>query len=219
MLVLIDQEIGKIIVYTDSGKKEISFSDKESIIDIAGANTLYYVTSAVEADAYDIVSIVEQLSGNYIQPVQQPQQEQLASGPKYFRSTVKGILVIPNPDAKTEDELKKPLLRFENDLECLHYDEELVKKSAMLKHLIQKGLIKVVDSDQMQKCQKVHQKNLATKAAKAKANEDKQLGSILVNKSVNEFFSDSGEFGDMEVSADGKAPLTDAEEIAKKLGM
>ena len=223
MLVIIRAETNEILIYGDKGCVTLPISEKAQIMNAIGSKMVYYVTSAKEADVADIMALTDNMQGIATSPVPQnamPSQPYM-SDKKFLKSNVKGIMTVPNEDAKTPEDAKKALMIFESEYDCYPYNEEVVKKSSVLKAMISSGKVSIINEQQYKVFIAQHQSVMSAKAAKQKAAEDAMLSNILVNEPVGQFITGGAgydSFPSMDVGGNGKV-MTDAEQISKMLGM
>lgn len=208
MLVLVDLEKKSVYIYTDQGIKIFNVNDITSIYQCIGNKTVYYVTSATEASAQDVATMLQNLSGNAgvsddlfldSNPQTFGQQNNFGNN-KYLRSTIKNTLVVPNEFAQTAEEQEKPLMTFYNDHYCLPYDDEIVQKHTLLKKMIEKGIIEVIDEQSYVEHMQESNKIMEDKAGKMKDLEDKKYGNILVDGPVDEIASGGMGWGTQNLS-------------------
>ena len=222
MLILIDGDLDRIYIYGDKGILETDINNKKDIINAIGSNNVYYVTSAVEVDAKDILGIIDAMNKQHNSTITPGVP---GSGNYYLKSNVNGLLVIPDINAKGED-AKLPLMTFQNDLDCKPYDSEVVNKSFHLKSLIKSGQIKIINEVQYQKYAIAYNKKMEqteSQQNKLQSKIDQGLDSILVDAGIKaeDVATGYGSSGGMDITDNGPVSLEEQNENAalmKQLG-
>ena len=186
MVVLIDLEGNKVRIYGNDGLQEFEMTDVVGIEEAIGSANVYYITSAVEVNAQDIINLLASLSGKYVY-----ENEDEDDGVKYFKSNMNGAVIVPDPFA-TGDNIKNSLIRFDHKNDCRVYDQSLVDKSPMLRVLLQQKKIEIIGRKQMKKAVAEYQKENIKKIKKQKDIEDKQLADIIIDGPVDKFMDSAG---------------------------
>lgn len=221
MLVLVDMEKQSVYIYTETGMKIFNVNNIDAIYNCIGNNYVYYVTSATEVSKNDIANMLSESTINNKEEElfldnnpQSIQNIQCYGDDKYLKSNVKNTLVIPNEHANTIEDQEKPLMTFYNDHYCLPYDEEIVMKHNLVRNMIDKGVLSVINRQEynyhMAECNKI----MESKANNQKAMEDEKYGSIIVDGPVDDMIGGTSGWGVSDLNSlvtDGKSGGSDNE--------
>ena len=174
-VVMTDSEKNMLYVYGEEGVSAYDVADTGAISREIGSETVYYVTGAVEANMDDIRAAIGGAAG--AAPV--PEDSGVRS--LFFKSNLKGTLVIPDP-ATSNQENGRPLLAFANEYQCLPYDESLVKNSPILGEMIRNRKVVVIDDVQARRFQAKYDRIMADSAEKTSRRDDANAGILLDKK-------------------------------------
>jgi hypothetical protein len=172
MIVFLDVDKQIVFLYTDSGIKKIPFNNISILEKMIGQNEIMYVTQIIKTNAKEITKTVLSVSG--ISPKKSTSNE-----PLYLRSK-KGYVLINDI---------KLTLKGPTDFQPLNriYDEfgkDIFEKNKTLQNLLKSGVVEIITYSDMI----VLQQDEATKI-------DKELGSILIETSVDDFMDNKGKSG------------------------
>tara|TARA_Y100000310_G_C20699149_1_gene828048 strand:- start:2199 stop:2837 length:639 start_codon:yes stop_codon:yes gene_type:complete len=197
MILLIDKGNASVVVYTDNGKKDISFEEIEDLHDIVGNESFLYVTDAVETDSDEVVNLVRQL-------VPAPTAigmgaEDIDGNEVYFlRSCVNGPMLISEAGIK-----------FNGPTDMKEIDEDLltmIKRSVTLQEMIKKKQIEIVDRRRMSALMRQNRRDEAKKEQQKEAAQQKisnndnldgnALDVTIIDGSAADFAANIGRDGD-----------------------
>ena len=136
MIVLLDTNSQKAFLYTEEGCTHVSFANISAIEGIIGDELVTYVTAGVEANAQEIVNVVNEIRGV---PADVTQED---SGNMYLRSTRNGVLNV-KIDAATSLQLDGPL-KF---LAVSSLSKNILNHDTV-KNLLKKGYLQLVSYDE-----------------------------------------------------------------------
>jgi hypothetical protein len=96
MIVFLDTDNLKVLLYYDKGLREIPFSQINSLKKIVPSGNLIYITNAVETSVNDIVNLVSEVyDGEIEKEVEKKKEEKI-----YIHSISDGVILIPEGDFK-----------------------------------------------------------------------------------------------------------------------
>ena len=213
MLVLIDSEKQLFNLYTNDGLKQFKMNDQNFIQCLSPHlnSTVYYITSAVEAEPsaiYDMLSSLGINTQSRLTPQSHTGNNANISGKKYLRSTSKKMIVVPNTAAITKEEKKEPLLTFNNDHHCIVYDEDFVNKHELLHRMIKNGMLQIINEQEYH-----YHMSEYNKMVRKKFEDQKDRSSSVLVDSVESALANADSFGDTNltdlISAEGEAEGSD----------
>jgi len=149
-ILLIDMDQQIVVIFDEEGIKEVDFTDVESLDKVAMGDSIYYVTSAMEAKISDIKTLVRKVA--------QQHQKEIDENPSgyniYLVNNKNGVLHFPE-ETRTMDKSQPPPpgITFQHFGAYKLIDEEMdkkIKSSMQLRAAIQAGLLKKMTEPQLQ---------------------------------------------------------------------
>jgi hypothetical protein len=184
MILLLDTEKQEINLYNKSGLMQIPFQKASELYDLLENDKVIYVTNAVETTSTEVINLIKQ-SGVVVETAPVP------SGVTYLHATEEGTIYI------------NEFLKFEGLYDVKVIDENMqamIEQYPLVKHLISNKKIEIINSVQRMRLLKQFDEM-----------EDKKVGSIIVEDSVDDFVkgkSSKGEHSDaivVDLNAGGSA--------------
>lgn len=206
MIVFLNVNKKEIDLYTDGGKKTISFEDVNKLYEFYNDEKIYYITNAVETDIKSIADVIEQSGIKVKAP-----NPLFLSKKKYIHSISNGTIVI-------DEELS-----FEGKYDIKDYNQDIInkiKQSPLLKTLIDRKKIEIIG--EAKKYTLMEEKKIVRQKKKEviKKSDEKASG-LIINKPVAEFDgSDSDDSLDITNDVLNYRDIeTENEMIIRKLGI
>ena len=171
MIVLLDIETQKMMLYKRDGLVEISFPNATQLLNHIDDENVFYVTNAIEVNGNEIVSIIQQMGVNL--------QDEIPSdgGAKYLHGASNGTIFIH------ED------LKFEGKFDCKLLDGKLtqeIKQTPLLQKLIQNKKIEIIGEVRRRRLMEEFRSMEMERAEKQKMIDD-QLDKMILKSKVEEY--------------------------------
>jgi hypothetical protein len=183
MILFLDEQNKKVMIYTESGLREVYFSEINALSDIIGNEILLYITAAQEVSVNDVVSLVYQITGESEALEEQVEEDKLF----YLWSNSDKPVFIEDAD-----------IRFLGRTDFKLYDKEMkqkIKESMTLSSLVRNGKIMIVGESKKRILFREATKAKNRDAEKKQKKEIAATNSMMVDGPAKEFDPASG--GDM----------------------
>lgn len=143
MIVLLDTDRQKVLVYTESGMQMVSFANAEVLKRIIGNRQVTYVTQGMQTGAQEIIDVVNQLRGVPSDPVAAYQNSKNQS--LYLRSTRRGVFSVQI--AKDYSLVLNGPLHF---VPVSTLPKNVLKTSETIRNLLDQNILQIVSQPEMQ---------------------------------------------------------------------
>jgi len=192
MIILINEEEEIAILYTDTGKTELSFSDIDDLETFTENKNLLYINDAIEVTSDQVIDLIKNISVDE-EPVKIGLEDVDQNDRYFLRSVAPGPLVLSEVD-----------LRFQGPADMKELDDKLksfVTSSFILQEMIKKKQLEILDEKEMKKFMRRYNRETSAAKAKHEAARDKGLDSIIVDKPAEEFADEVQSIGTAGVDA------------------